>query len=330
LKYNAKELKIVQYLEDRRYYLSVILRTSVPILLLIFLGYISRRYGLLRQGDERVLSSYIYYFALPSLFFINIYEVDFSRETLNYIFYGLAPTFIVLGFFIITYLLKIVKDKNTLYLLIVTTVFGSLAFFGIPFVIFAFGTPEAERLSALSASTISFVSVITATSVLEIYNLHGEKSSKVKTLSKRFSKNPLILSTLIGLIINLIGIEIPIFLSTSLHMLGGTTATVAIFMLGLFLYGRNYGDLKKAFGLSLLRIIFLPLVAVVILKFFYLPSFESTIIVLMHAMPIAVSTIVLSERYDFFKETIASLNLISSLLSVFYLNLWLFILQRIF
>jgi len=50
----------------------------------------------------------------------------------------------------------------------------------------------------------------------------------------------------------------------------------------------------------------------------------------MHGMPIAVSTIVLSERYGFFKETIASLNLISSLLSVFYLNLWLYILQYIF
>ncbi|KYC52934.1 MAG: putative transporter YfdV [Candidatus Methanofastidiosum methylothiophilum] len=311
--------------------MSVILRTSVPILLLIFLGYLSRRNNLLKQGDERVLSSYIYYFALPSLFFINIYEVNFSNETLKYVFAGLAPTFLALGIFLIIFFLRIVKDKKTIYLLIVTTVFGSLAFFGIPFIIFAFGTSEAERLSALSASTISFVSVITATSALELYKLDGEDESKIKTLIKRFSKNPLILSTLLGLIVNLIGLEIPIFLSTSLHMLGSTTATVAIFMLGLFLYGRNYGNLKTAFGLSLLRIIFLPLVAVIILKFLYpLPSFESTIIVLMHGMPIAVSTIVLSERYDFFKETIASLNLISSLLSVFYLNLWLVILQFIF
>lgn len=311
--------------------MSVILRTSVPILLLIFLGYLSRRNNLLKQGDERVLSAYIYYFALPSLFFINIYEVNFSNETLKYVFAGVLPILVALFIFLVVFLLKIVRDKKIIYLLIVTTVFGSLAFFGIPFIIFAFGTPEAERLSALSASTISFVSVIAATSVLELYKLDGEKDSKIKTLIKRFSKNPLIISTILGLIVNLIGLKIPIFLSTSLHMLGSTTATVAIFMLGLFLYGRNYGNLKTAFGLSLLRIVFLPSVALIILKLFYqLPSFESTIIVLMHGMPIAVSTIVLSERYDFFKETIASLNLISSMLSVFYLNLWLFILQYIF
>lgn len=311
--------------------MSVILRTSVPILLLMALGYLSRKYGILKHGDERVLSSYIYYFALPSLFFINIYEVEFSREVIKYVVAGITPTFVALAIFIAIFILGIVKDKKTLYLLIVTTVFGSLAFFGIPFIVFAFGTGEPERLAALFASTISFVSVITATSVLELYKLDGEKSSRVKTLVNRFSKNPLILSTLLGVSINLIGFEVPIFISTTLHRLGSTTSTVAIFMLGLFFFGRSYGNLKVAFGLSLLRIVFLPLVAVIFLKFvFAVPSFESTIIVLMHGMPIAVSSIVLSERYDFFKETIASLNLISAMLSVFYLNIWLIILETIF
>lgn len=311
--------------------MSVVLRTSVPILLLIALGYISRRYGFLKEGDERVLSSYIYYFALPSLFFINMYEVEFSREILNYVFAAISPTIIALFLFITIFITGIVKDKKTLYLLIVTTVFGSLAFFGIPFVVFAFGTGEAERLAALFAASISFGSVITATTALELFKLDGQKSSKTRILINRFSKNPLIVSTLLGVVVNLSGFNIPIFISTTLHRLGSTTSTVAIFMLGLFFFGRNYGNLKMAFGLSLLRIVFMPLVAVILLKFvFVVPSFESIIIVLMHGMPIAVSTIVLSERYDFFKETIASLNLISALLSVFYLNLWLFLLEIIF
>jgi predicted permease len=43
-------------------------------------------------------------------------------------------------------------------------------------------------------------------------------------------------------------------------------------------------------------------------------------------MPIAISMIVLSERYDFHKETIASLILISSIGAAIYLNLWLLLL----
>jgi len=46
----------------------------------------------------------------------------------------------------------------------------------------------------------------------------------------------------------------------------------------------------------------------------------------MHGMPVAISMIILSERYNFYKDTIASLILISSLGAGLYLNLWLFLL----
>jgi len=53
---------------------------------------------------------------------------------------------------------------------------------------------------------------------------------------------------------------------------------------------------------------------------------ERSVLVLMHGMPVAVSLSVLSERYDFYKETIASLTLISSIGAIIYLNIWLIIL----
>jgi len=46
----------------------------------------------------------------------------------------------------------------------------------------------------------------------------------------------------------------------------------------------------------------------------------------MHGVPLAVSMIVLSERYGFYEEIISSLILMESLGAGFYLNLWLLIL----
>ncbi len=140
------------------------------------------------------------------------------------------------------------------------------------------------------------------------------------------SINPLIISIVAGILISLVGIEIPSPISSSLHMLGGTTSAVAVFMLGAFLYGKKYANLTKAFGLSLLRIIFLPTLALITLMLFNLPTMEHSVLVLMHGMPVAVSLSVLSERYSFYKETIASLTLISSLGAIIYLNIWLVIL----
>jgi len=305
---------------------NVVIQTTIPIVLLIGMGFFSRRMGFLKSGDERVLSAYIYYFALPALFFVNMVETNFIEETLRFMFGGIIPVLVVLTIYTFLYLI-FRFSKNTLYLLILSTVFGSLAFFGIPFITFAFPTRQGEHLATLSAASIAIVSVTISITVLELYRL--EKSTiwqGLKSVLKRLSKNPLIISIFSGILLSLIGIEIPPPISTSLHMLGSTTSTVAVFMLGVFLYGRKYTNIVRAFELSLLRIIFLPIVALLTTTLFYLPDVERSILVLMHGMPVAISMIILSERYDFHKETIASLILISSLGAGLYLNLWLLLL----
>jgi predicted permease len=304
----------------------IVIRTVVPLIILIGMGFFSRKMDFLKSGDERVLSAYIYYFALPALFFINMIETKFNEETLRFISAGIIPMFVVL--IIYNFLHIIFKfSRSTLYLIIVSTIFGSLAFFGIPFIMFAFPTRHGEHLATLSAASISIVGVTISITVLELYKL--EKSTiweGLKQIVKRLSKNPLILSILFGVLLSVIGMEVPSPISTSLHMLGSTTSTVAVFMLGVFFYGRKYANIIGAFKLSLLRIVFLPIVALLTIRLFHLPDVERSILILMHSMPVAVSMIILSERYDFYKETIASLILISSLGAMIYLNLWLLLL----
>jgi len=99
-----------------------------------------------------------------------------------------------------------------------------------------------------------------------------------------------------------------------------------MFMLGVFLYGRKYTNITQAFKLSLLRIIYLPVIALLTTRLFGIVNLESSALILMHGMPVAISMIVLSERYDFYKETIASLVFISSIGAIVYLNLWFFLL----
>lgn len=304
---------------------NVVIRTIIPILLLIGTGLFSRRMGFLKSGDERVFSAYVYYFALPALFFVNMVEMDFTGETLRFIFAGIVPVFVALTIYTLIYLV-FRFTKSTFYLLILSTIFGSLAFFGIPFVMFAF-PGQGEHLATLSAATISPVSVTISITVLELYKLREPTIWEgLKRVMKKLSKNPLILSIFSGILLSLIGIEIPLPISTSLHMLGRTTSTVAIFMLGVFLYGRRYTNVVEAFKLSLLRMIFLPVVAFLTTGLFNLPNVERSTLVLMHGVPVAVSMIVLSQRYGFYEETVASLILISTFGAGLYLNLWLLLL----
>ncbi|MFC1962106.1 AEC family transporter [Chloroflexota bacterium] len=304
------------------------MRTVVPIYLLIGLGFLSRRFKLLKPGDERVLNGYVYYFALPALFFINIAEIRFTPDTLRFVLAGVSPIFVVLIIYTLVY--RIFKlSKDTFYLIILSTIFGSLGFFGIPFVMFAFPTAEGEHLAILSASFISVVSVSTSLIFFEMYKLEqAHMWRNILRVLKKLSKNPLILSILCGVILSLTGITLPSPLQTTVHMLGKTTSTVAIFMLGVFLYGRKYTELGTALTLSTLRMIILPTIALLLIKFvFKLPSMEQSVLVLMHNMPVAISMIILSQRYDFRKDTMASVILVSSIGAGVYLNIWIFILQ---
>ena len=304
----------------------IAVRTILPIFILIGMGLLSRKTGVLQSGDERVLSSYVYYFALPALLFINLAETTFTRETLQFMLAGVIPVLIVIPFY---WIIRVIWrfSKNTLYLLILSTIFGSTAFFGIPFIMFAFPTDQGEHLAILSVVSISPVSITIAITTLELYKLGKTTIWKgLNQVVKKLSTNPLILSILSGILITFIGIKIPAPLSKSLHMLGSSTTIVAIFMLGVFLYGRRYTNITKALTLSLLRIIFLPVVALLITKMFNLPTTERAILVLMHSVPVAISMIILSERYGFFKDIIASLILISSIGAAVYLNVWLWVL----
>ena len=305
---------------------DALIGTTIPILFLIGTGFLSRKVGILKPGDERVLSAYVYFFALPSLFFIDLSETSFVAETLSFIFAGITPIFVVVAIYVLLYVL-FRFSKNTLYLLTLSTVFGSLAFFGIPFVTFAFPSQQSEQLATLAAATIGIAAITVSITMLEFYRLReSPKMEGLKQVATRLSRNPLIISIVLGILVSVVGVEVPSPVATFLHMLGGTTSAVAVFMLGAFLYGKKYANLKKGFGLSLLRMVFLPILALATLTLFNLPSMEHSVLVLMHGMPVAVSLSVLSQRYNFFKDTIASLTLISSVGAIIYLNIWLFLL----
>ncbi|MFA6003087.1 MAG: AEC family transporter [Elusimicrobiota bacterium] len=306
--------------------MSIALNTSIPILALIAAGWLARRMGWLRSGDERVLNSYVYYFALPAMFFVDLAEMRFTPDNLRFILAGILPVILALALFLLLYAV-LRFSRETLYLMIESTAFGSLAFFGIPFLHFAF-PGQVEHLATLATASISIIGVAASLMVLEIRQAGGGLSGPaLRIVAWKLARNPLIISILAGGLFSLSGIALPEALSQPLHMLGRTTVTVAIFLLGVFLYGRAYTGLGQAFRLSLLRMALLPLLALGVDRALGVTGMDHTVLVIMQAVPVALSMIVLSERYDFHKETIASLVLVSSLGSAVYLNLWLWLLH---
>jgi len=301
-----------------------VLRTILPIFSLIGLGYLSRRRGLLRGGDERVLSAYIYYFGLPALIIVDLAGVVLDAAALRFVGVSLIPMALVLGVALPAYAL-LRFDRGYLYLLLTTSIFGSLGFFGLPFISIALPGEGAERLSVLAVSSINTVAFILTVSMLETRGADTGLGA-LRGLPLRLSRNPLILSILIGLGLSVTGMAIPESVAEPLHMLGVSTTPMALFMLGAFLYEREYGSLLGALPLVMVRALVLPAVTLSICRWLGLPSLDTAVLVLMYSTPLAVSMMVLSERYGFYPERIAAVILLSSLAAGVYMNLWLIVL----
>lgn len=296
------------------------LAASAPILALIGAGYFARACGLLRAGDERALNGYIYWLALPALLVHDLSQASLTLATLRFMALGAAPV-LALGTLLLL-LPKVSRDGR--YLLAVTTVFGSLAFFGIPFVEFALGAGEPARLASLAIAGIAPFSVALALVLLETHRAGGLGLwSGAKRILIRLARNPLLVAIELGAALSLLGAPIPGVVARSLAMLGRTAPPVALVTLGVFLYGRDFRSLLPALGLSLTRLLLLPGLTLLTAWMAGLPALEGAVLVIMNGTPLAVNTIVLSERYGFHRERIAPLILLSSLGAVLTLNLWL-------
>ena len=187
-----------------------VLTSLFTILIIVLLGFLSRKVGIFKAEHAKTLSSFVYFFGLPTLFFVKLSLLDLSTLNLNIVLGTLLPTTLLL---LVLFCLKLVNliKKDTYILLSLSISFGSYAFFGVAFFETFLGGKWLET-SILAASLLGVLGIITTLSLLEYANQQKQGRS---FLAKIFS-NPLILSIIIGTIASLVGFRLD-FLNNSLQ-----------------------------------------------------------------------------------------------------------------
>ena len=190
-----------------------VLSSLFTILVIILLGIFSRMMGVFKAEHAKIISSYVYYFGLPALFFTKIANLDLKSLNPQFVMGSLLPTVILLVILLALFKLKILK-KDTFVLLSLSISFGSYAFYGVAF-FETFLDGKWMDLSILAASLLGMLGIVTTLSLLEFAN---QKKKSDGYLRKIFT-NPLILSILLGILFSLTGIKLD-FLNNALNMVG--------------------------------------------------------------------------------------------------------------
>ena len=141
-------------------------------------------------------------------------------------------------------------------------------------------------------------------------------------------RNPLIIATAAGLIANLLGFRLPVWLEPTVTRLGAASIALGLMAAGA---GLQLGHLSQAKALTaaLLTIkhLLMPLTAMVLARVFRLSFEQTTILLAFSALPTASSAYVLAARMGYNGGLVAGLVTLSTLLGVFSLTLALGVLR---
>ena len=185
----------------------------------------------------------------------------------------------------------------------------------------------AERLggpTGLAWMALSIALCVPLCNVAAVWPLarHGGHS-----YGRELLRNPLIVSTVAGLIANLIGLRFPDAMATTLQRIGLAALPLGLMGAGA---GLRLGGLKGSPGLAAafmtIRHAILPAIAIGLTAVLVLPSEQRAIVVLFASLPTASSAYVLAARMGGDGAYTAGLVTLSTLLGMVSIPLWLAVL----
>ena len=127
-------------------------------------------------------------------------------------------------------------------------------------------------------------------------------------MGEKIIKNPLIIGSLIGVIFNLLSVELPLVLISYLKILGGAASPLSLLAVGA---GLSFVmNAKKANAIvisSLLKLLVLPVITIGLINFFKLSGDSANIALLYSCLPCAGNSYILARQMGGDADAMASI-----------------------
>jgi hypothetical protein len=292
-----------------------------PVFGIIALGFALRKAGLVKANWVHILNMFVYYVSLPAIILVSFWQIDLTNpifvKTLGINF--LVMSVLAIALLVFLFFLKIDRQKKAAIFL--TSLSGNTIYMGLPIASSVVGITFYSSIVAIGIVQLS-IGFLFSIILLEFW---VSRTKSIKNYVLGVVKNPIIASTVIGILFSILLREhVDTALKRMLEMLGATSSPLALFSLGSFLGGKFVKDhLPLATVPTAIKLLVLPVITFAGFYLFKLKGPEVNISVLLSAMPAAVNTFVLAEKFRLDKSYVANVILISTVVSV--LTLWLFL-----
>ena len=202
----------------------------VPMFLLIAAGFISQKAGVLTREDVPRINRVAFRIFLPCLLFYNIYQSDIrAAADLRVMLFAVCGVLLVFAVSILL-VMRFVKREDWKGVISQGIFRSNFVIMGIPIAQALVGN---ENLGSVSLLIAVIVPLFNFLSVFVLERFRGGTVKPGKILLE-VAKNPLIVSSAIGILFQLAGIRLPRLVEGMVSSLAGIASPLQLFLLGAF------------------------------------------------------------------------------------------------
>ncbi|MEE4166348.1 MAG: AEC family transporter [Desulfocapsaceae bacterium] len=298
---------------------SAFLNPIFPVFAIMLVGIVFARRGLFDSGAAHAINRFVFYVAVPALLFLLLARADLGNVDLRLLaVYFISEVILFATAALIARLLFKCAAAESI-LLGMASCFVNHVFFVLPIAAILYGEEATAPIGAIIAidTTVIFAGTIMG---LEFASHRSESTWRVL---RSLLTNPVLVSIMTGLAVNVSGIGVHEGIVTFSSFAGAAAAPASLFSLGIILAGTRFFSVDyTAVMVTALKIVIHPLVVWLLFSsFFGVESFRPNAVLLVAAGPCGAMPFVLAMQYRVRAESIGLAVIYSTVASLFTLSI---------
>lgn len=301
------------------------LNATLPIFLMIILGRLLHKTGLIDDHFTKTADRYVFQAALPALVFQDLTENQI-RDNFNggyVLFCFLVTLCIILLVWGLTELFMKKEEEKGAF--IQASYRSSAAILGLAFIDNMYDSAGMAPLMIIGAVPLYNIFAVV---ILTLKGNKGGQKPELKTTLVNVLKNPILLSILIALPFAFLDLKLPAFLNKTINGIGSTATPLALISIGAGFEGRKaIQKIKPTLAASFIKLILLAALFLPLAVFLGYRNQELMAVLIMLGSPATVSCYIMAKNTGNDAVLTSSIIVLTTLLSSVTLTGWIFILR---
>ena len=304
------------------------LNATLPIFIMMMLGYFLRRIGLVTQEFADAANTFVFKICLPLVLFDDLYQMDIAAAwDGGFVAFCAVAT---LGSIALCWLISRAFGKQPWRGEFIQASYRSgAAFLGIAFLLSIYGEAGAAPLMVIGAVPIYNVSAVIILELMRPGKVdRGVSPELIRSTIRGIVTNPIILGILAGVAWSLLRIPMPQVLGTAVADVGGIATPLGLIALGAsFSFRRAFAVGTPSIVASAIKLVGLELVFLPMALAAGYTGQKLVAVMMMLGLPSTVSGYVMARNMGYEGAVNSSVVMLTTLLSSVTITFWLWLLK---